>query len=292
VKAPPFGYLRPDTLDEALKMMADFGPDAKPLAGGQSLGPLLNLRLTRPSVVIDLNGLAELSYINDEHDAVVIGALTRHCSLEHSPLLLASNPLINEAMPHVGHRAIRNRGTLGGSLAHADPAAELPSLATIYGAEILVAAHAGSRTIPASDFFVSYLTTALAPDELIVGVRFPRLTSTPGYSWHEFARRQGDFAIVGVGVLLAIDAAGKCDRLDLVLAGVANAPYYPQQIAAFCIGKSPTLALFQEIATLAADAVHPIADLHGSVEYRRHLVRTLTLRALNTALSRVTQAKS
>jgi CO/xanthine dehydrogenase FAD-binding subunit len=286
MKPAPFEYLAPGTLEEAIDLLARHGDAAKLIAGGQSLGPLLNMRLARPEVLIDLNRLSELDYLREQDGWLAIGALTRQRTLERSPLVRERWPLLHEAVPCIGHLAIRNRGTVGGSIAHADPSAELPSVVTALGGELRIRGPRGERSTRPEEFFVTYLTTTLEPDEVLVEVRLPPVAAGTGAAWLEYARRHGDFALVGVAALLRLGTDGRCAEARLVYTGVGPAPYDARPAAGLLIGQPPSEETFAAAAERAAADSEPDADLHASAEYRRHLVWALTRRALRQALQR------
>jgi CO/xanthine dehydrogenase FAD-binding subunit len=273
-------------VEEALELLSEHGEEAKVLAGGQSLGPLLNMRLASPELLVDINGIAELSYIRRRDGFLEVGALARQRAIERSLVIPDGWPLLYEAAPYIGHRTIRNRGTICGSLAHADPAAELLAVATALGARLRIRGPEGERTAGASDFFLSYMTTDLAPDELLVEARFPPLPARTGTAWEEVARRHGDFALVGVAAVVTLAEDGRCEQARLVYTGVAPTPFDAQEAAEMLGGEQPTGELFEEAAEKAAAASDPSSDVHASAAYRRRLVRVLTRRALERALER------
>jgi CO/xanthine dehydrogenase FAD-binding subunit len=281
MKPAAFDYLRPASADEAVAQLAEYGGDAKILAGGQSLVPLLNFRMLRPSVLIDINRLTELDYIREDGAGLRIGALTRHHTLEMSPLVRQRFPVLGEAMAHVAHLAIRNRGTIGGSLSHADPAAELPMIAVLLDAEI----RTGSRSHPAQRFFLGPLTTALNEDELITEIVWPALPPRTGWGFEELARRHGDFAIAAVAATLTA-SGGKIAEARLAAMGVGETPLRLSTVEASLLGQSFTPGLATAAAEQAPGCVQPFGDLHASADYRRHLVGILTERALVAAWSR------
>jgi carbon-monoxide dehydrogenase medium subunit len=284
VKPAPFDYVAPRALDDAVDALTSGGADAKLLAGGQSLIPLLNFRLARPSVLVDLNRVPELTYINPTAEGVAIGAMTRQAHVERDQRLGASQPLLVEAIRAVGHPAIRWRGTIGGSLAHADPAAELPAVAVCLDARLSVIGPRGRRTLAAEDFFQGYLTTALQPDEILTEVALPMLVPATGQAWLEFTRRHGDFALVGVAVSLSMDGESVSEA-RIVLTGVGGKPVRAHEAETMLIGASAP-----ERASAAADAVRsaidPDADIHASKEYRTHLAGVLTERGIGLAYKR------
>jgi carbon-monoxide dehydrogenase medium subunit len=287
VKPAPFRYVRAESLDEVLQLLAEHGDEAKVLAGGQSLGPLLNLRLATPAVLVDINRVPELMGApEDEGTAVTLPAVTRQRDAERSVLLARKCPLVTQALPFVAHSTIRNRGTVGGSLAHADPAAELPAVATALGAELLARSARGSRFISADDFFQSYFTSDLAEDEVLVSVRIPARTSGHGSAWEEFAPRPGDFAIVGVAASVHMNVSGVVTAARLVCSGVAETPHRAVEAERILVGQEPTAEVLAAAGAAAAAGSHPPADLVGSSEYRQHLIGLLTGRALENAAGR------
>ena len=286
----PFDYHRPETVDEAVALLETYGEDGKVLAGGQSLLPLLALRLTQFGHLIDIGRVQGLQSIDVDDDGTVsVGATVTHAWVERSDAMAAAAPAVVGAMPHVGHRAIRSRGTACGSLAHADPAAELPAVALALGAEMIVQGSAGQRTVAAGDFFVGYLTTALDEDELLVGVRFPAWAPRAGWSVQEISRRHGDFALVGLVTTLEIDEAGLLRRPALSFFGVANTPVRVAEAEQLLDGNAPDPTLFAEAAKVVSAAVEPTADDHASSEYRTHVAGVLTRRGLTEAAARATE---
>ena len=285
MKPPPFAYHDPTSVAEAVDLLQRYGGDAKVLAGGQSLMPLLNFRLSYPAALVDINRITALSYIQHEAGQLRVGALTRQRTLEFSALVREHLPLLYEATTLVGHLPIRTRGTLGGSLAHADPAAEYPAAATALEAELVVQGSKGQRILRPEEFFVSYLTTALAPDEVLVEVRFPTPPPTSGWAFAEFARRHGDFALVGIAALL--DSEGeRCRRARLATAGVGPTPLRLRAAEQILEQGGLTEQSIEAAAVRAAELVEPDSDLHASAEFRRHLTRVLTRRALRRARAR------
>jgi aerobic carbon-monoxide dehydrogenase medium subunit len=284
VKPAPFEYVAPRTLQEAIAALASGGTDAKVLAGGQSLIPLLNFRLARPTLLVDLNRVTELIHVSSRDRGVAIGAMTRQASIERDATLASRQPLLAEAIRWVGHPAIRTRGTFGGSLAHADPAAELPAVALCLDAQLTVAGPRGRRTLAANDFFLGYLTTALRPDEILVETWLPPLARGTGQAWIEFARRHGDFALVGVAVSLSVVDDVVSDA-RIVLTGVGGLPVRAREAETLLVGGN-----VPERAGAAADAartaIEPEADIHASKEYRAHLAGVLTERGIRLAYER------
>jgi carbon-monoxide dehydrogenase medium subunit len=286
VKPPPFEYHAPDSLAEGLTLLQQLGEDAKVLAGGQSLIPLLSLRLARPAHLIDINALQELSAVQPWDGGLRVGALVRQRGAERSDLIRQRCPLLAEALPLIGHPQIRNRGTVGGSLAHADPASELPAVAMVLDAQLVVRNAERERSIAASDFFVSFFTTSLQADELLTEVRLPAWPSGAGWSYLEVSRRHGDFAMVGVAALLRLDARGAIAEARLAYTGAAPAPVRAHRAERQLVGQPATEPVFAEAAEAAAEALDPQSDVHASAAYRRHVAKVLTRRGLARAASR------
>ena len=290
MKPPRFRYSDPATVDEALGLLARHGDAAKILAGGQSLMPLLNFRLARPSHVIDVNRLVELATVAPSADGGLrLGALVRQRALERSALVRERAPLIVQAMPFVGHPQIRARGTLGGSLAHADPAAELPAVMVALDARLTLRRAGGERTLAAADFFVSLLTTALAADELLTEIALPPWPARSGSSVHEVAKRHGDFALGGVAATLTLDGQGRVAHARLVGFGVGPGPVRVVDAEGALEGGPPTPAAFVEAGRLVSAGVDPADDIHASGAYRKRLVGVLARRALTDALAVATR---
>jgi carbon-monoxide dehydrogenase medium subunit len=280
-----FRYHRPATLDDALALLAEHGDAAKPIAGGHSLVPMMNLRVAQPAELVDLGDLCDLAGIRDLGGMLEIGALARHQALADSPLLRQRCPLLAEAAGGIGHYAIRQRGTLGGSLAHADPAAQLPLVAVTLGAEIEVASQRGRRTVPAADFFVSVMTTALAPDELIVAVRLPAAAAQEGQAYRMFNRRSGDYAIVSVAATLQLQG-GRVERLRLGVGAVEPAPVLLADLCAAQHGRRADAAWISELAAAARTAVQAEDDERTPAVYRQELIETLVARTLTALVDR------
>ena len=290
MKPAAFVYIAPNSLEAAAEAIAAANGDGKILAGGQSLMPLLNFRMARPSVIVDLMHIPDMSFIERRGDTVAIGALTRHVDLEFSDLIAQKLPVMAAAMPHVAHLAIRNKGTIGGSLSHADPAAELPMLAVFYGATIKVQGISGRRDILAEDFFVSALTNCLDPDEIVFEIGFPVLTSHAGWAFEEVARRFGDFALASIAVSLEILDNRIVDARVAVM-GVADTPRCLREAEKALTGAqggSKTAARFAEVVRAC---VSPESDIHVSAEYRKNLIGALAERAFTTAWTRAVGAK-
>jgi aerobic carbon-monoxide dehydrogenase medium subunit len=277
-----FDYVKPASTDEAIRALADGGEDAKVIAGGQSLLPLLRLRLSYPDLLVDVGGLDELKGVSDLGDSLLIGATTTHYQLVHDPLIAEHCGLIAEAAAMVADPAVRHRGTFGGSLAHGDPAGDLPAVAVALGATLIARGPAGEREIAASDFFVDYLTTALQPGEIVTGVRVPKLAGDWGYRYEKFHRTAQAWAIVGVAAL-ARRSNGHVAEARVGLTNMGSVPVRAHAVEAAAAGADATREALNAAAASAADGTEPPADLHGAPDYRRHLARVLTGRALAAA---------
>jgi carbon-monoxide dehydrogenase medium subunit len=288
MKPAPFKYASPPTLSSAIKLLTDNADDAKLLAGGQSLIPAMNFRLIQPTMLIDLNQLSNLDYITlNEDKTVKIGALTRQRSIERSQLVRQQLPLLHEAMPFIAHSQIRNRGTLGGSLVHADPAAELPVIFRALGGRLRLRNQNGERWLSADECFTGIFTTDLNPDEILTEVEFPQKTPGQGWSFMEFARRKGDYALMGVAVLLTLDQQGLCRGGRLVYLNSGEIPTVATQASQMLEGEKPTDKLFEEVARTAAfNEIKPSANIHASGPYLRNLAEVITKRALKIAVDR------
>jgi aerobic carbon-monoxide dehydrogenase medium subunit len=282
MKLPPVDYEAPATISEAVELLAEHGDEASVLAGGQSLIPLLALRLARPAMLIDINGIAELSGLTVTDGRVAIGAMTREYLAEESATVAEAVPLLAAALPLIGHEAIRSRGTVGGSLAHADPAAELPAVARALDAEFVVVSQSGKRVVPAAEWFEGYLTTSRHPDELLAQVLFPTARPGTGISFQEVARRHGDFAIVGLATSLTL-SDGAISDARLALAGISDVPVRASGAEELLVGERPSAELFDEAARSATKSIDPPADLHGSSDYRKKVAAALVRRGLQAA---------
>jgi len=289
LKPPRFAYHDPATLSEALALLASYSDDAKVLAGGQSLVPLLNMRLAQPAHLVDINRLADLAYIREQDGGLAIGALTRHRDIERSALVRRRCPLLAEALPFVGHPPIRSRGTIGGSLAHADPAAELPVVLLALNGHIRAESLEGSREISAAAFFISLLETALTPAELLTEAWFPAEPARSGTAFVEVSRRHGDFALVGVAVQLALREDGTIVTASVALMGVADTPVRVRDAETMLLGEQVGEQVFTAAAEQAAAGLDPDTDIHASAEYRRNVAGVLINRALHTAAARARQ---
>ena len=288
MKPAPFEYRRPDTLEEVLHLLAKHGEDAKLLAGGQSLIPTMNFRLAQPEVLIDLNRVPGLDAVSPTDDGSLrLGAMVRQAKAEKSPLVAERAPLLTEALPHVAHAQIRNRGTIGGSLAHADPRAELPAVMLALDASVQVQGPAGGRSIEADEFFPGFFGTAMDEGELLTGVLLPPASRNSGHAFLEVSRRHGDYALVGVAASVTCDQTGRCDRVRIALLSVGSRPLLAEGASACLEGESPSRAAVVAAAHAAGEQdIDPQADMHASTAYRRHLATVLVKRALTTAFAR------
>lgn len=287
MKPPRFQYCAPSTLDEALALLAQSGTEAKVLAGGQSLIPLLNMRLATPSYLLDINRIAALDYIEPREHCLALGALARQHQVERSPLVQQRHSLLVEVVQHIGHMQIRNRGTVAGSLAHADPAAELPALLTCLNGEVVARGPSGERVIKAEELFTGYLSTCLEPDEILTEVRFPWLPPQSGWAFLEFARRSGDYALAGAAAVITPNPDGRCLSAQISYLGISGQPLRAHAIEELLVGTElddKTLAVAAEaVSHLVTDE---LSDIHATPEYRRSLAAELTKRVLKTAWQR------
>jgi CO/xanthine dehydrogenase FAD-binding subunit len=291
MKPAAFDYVVAESVEAAVAALAAADGEAKILAGGQSLVPMLNFRLLRPSILVDINRIPDLAFIEERADEIAIGALTRHYRLETSPVVAQHLPVLAEAMRHVAHLAIRNRGTIGGSLSHADPAAELPMLALLLDATLHVVSPAGPRTIPARDFFLGPLTVDLGADEMVVRIVIPKLPPATGWGFAEVARRSGDFALAGIAATLTL-RAGAIAQARIAMTGIDETAKRANEAEALLIGRKLTPDLIEAAIVAVRAGVNPPADLHASSDYRRHLVGVLAGRAVTDAWRRAGGEKS
>ena len=285
MKPPAFDYIAADSIAMAVAALAQAGDDAKIIAGGQSLVPMLNFRMLRPSVLVDINRIAGLDVIDETSDAIRVGALTRHYQLETSPLIARHLPVLSCAMTHVAHLAIRNRGTIGGSLAHADPAAELPMMALLLDAELRIASASGERTVAARDFFLGALTVDLASSEIITEIVLPKLPPRTGWGFEEVARRHGDFALAAVAATLTV-SGGAIEQARIALTGVGATALRAAEAEGLLVGHALEPDLVSRVIDAVRATIEPETDLHASSDYRRHLAGVLTGRALAAAWRR------
>jgi len=284
MKPPPFSYHDPATVADAVGLLSKL-ENAKLLAGGQSLMPMLNMRYVLPDHVIDLNKVSGLSYLREENGALAVGAMTRQRDLEFSDIVKTRYPLMHEAILNVGHRQTRNRGTVGGSLCHLDPSAEIPTVAAAVDATVTVAGPKGNRDIAFADFPAGFMSPAIEADEMVVGVRFPAWPAGHGYGFVEFARRHGDFAIASAAALLE-ETNGKIKRVSLTIGGVATAPVRMYEVEKALVGQTPSEDVFRE-ACEACRKIDALEDVHAPANYRQHLATVMSRRALVAAHGRI-----
>ncbi|MCY3578159.1 MAG: xanthine dehydrogenase family protein subunit M [bacterium] len=292
MKPAPFEYHAPESVADVVGLLAEHGDDAKPLAGGQSLVPMLAMRLTRFEHIVDLNKVEELFGVTADNGGVRIGAMTRQAAVETDATVAERVPLLHLATPHIGHFQIRNRGTIGGSVAHADPASEYPAVMLALDGVAEVASASGTREVPAAEFFESTFMTAVAPDELLTALRFPAWEQPAGFAFDEIARRSGDFALAGVAVGIGTDGGGRINRAAVGMLGVGPTPLRASSVEAALTGLAVADADPAEIGRLAADDMNPIGDVHASADYRRRAGSTLVGRVLADALSQLTQEEN
>jgi carbon-monoxide dehydrogenase medium subunit len=292
MKPPPFEYLRPSSLEEALKIKSQHGDEAKVLAGGQSLIPTMNFRMVQPSLLVDLNEIAELDHLNvDGEGHLQIGAMTRQRRVELDPLAEEISPLLHETMPFIAHPQIRNRGTIGGSLVHADPASELPVIALATQAKLRLVNHAGDRWIASRDFLQGMFMTDLGPDEILVEIKIPPMPKRTGWSFQEVSRRRGDYAMMGVAALVTLNGNGRCKDARLVYLNAGDGPMQAHTAEEKLKGEKGTETVFDAVAEHASqEDIDPFGSIHATVEYQRHLANVLTKRALRQAFNRAEAA--
>jgi len=287
MKPAPFRYVAARTLEQALQVKAEYGDEAHFLAGGQSLVPTMNFRLTQPAVLIDINPLTELAGVRTSApDSVRVGALTRYGKLERDPATACDLPLIHEALPHIAHPQIRNRGTIGGNLAHADPASEMPAIVLALAGKLRAQSVRGERWIAASDFFVGALTTSLDPDEMLMEVELPVAQVRCGACFTEVSRRRGDFAIIGVACTVRVDEAGRCSAARIGLCNAGDTPIFAAAASESLVDRHIGKPEIDEAAELVQRAIDPGGSIHASKEFQRHVAGVLTARAVTTANQR------
>jgi carbon-monoxide dehydrogenase medium subunit len=284
MKPAPFEYHAPESLADVAGLLTEHGDEAKVMAGGQSLIPMLALRLTRFEHIIDLNRVAELRGVERSNGTLTVKAGTRQATVEHDEAAGAAVPLLAEAIPLIGHFQIRNRGTVGGSIAHADPASELPAVALALDAELEIASSGGTRRVAAEDFFLGTWTTVIGDDEILTAVHFPVWDGASGFAVEELARRSGDFALVGVAAGVQVDGSGAVTRSAIAFLGMAPTPVRARSAEAALTGTNPSADDLAEIGRLAVADTEPTADVHASAEYRLHVGAHLVARALDRAL--------
>ena len=281
-----FDYIAPETLDEALRALADHGEDAKLLAGGHSLLPLLKLRLAHPRLLIDLTRIPGLNGISRQNDKIVIGALATHYQIESSPLLKKTCSLLPETARAIGDVQVRNRGTIGGSLTHADPSADWPAAILALGGELRLRGPRGERRVAAGEFFVGPLTTAIEPNEILTEIRVPAFERRCGGAYLKMAQRASGFAIVGVAVALRVDAEGRCEEIGIGVTGLGDKPFRARAVEARLRGNKLTPKLIAASAAQVADGIDPLEDLHAAAPFRAHLARVYAARAIQAAAKR------
>jgi carbon-monoxide dehydrogenase medium subunit len=284
MKPPPFEYVRPVSLDELLSMLAQT-PNAKILAGGQSLMSMLNLRYVFPDTLIDINRVPGLAGITVEGDRLRVGAMTRQRHIEIDPLVGERAPIIAEALHLVGHRQTRNRGTIGGSLCHLDPAAELPTVSLLYDAIVHVAGQNGQRQVPMTEFVVDYMTPGIEPEEVVIAVEFPLWSRKHGYSFMEFARRHGDFAVASAGCLVECSSSGAVEKIAIAIGGVSTVPLRGGAAEALLAGTQGDDAAIEN-AVATCDDIEALGDFHGSADYRKSVARSILRKVLKSAIAR------
>jgi len=288
MKPAAFEYVVVDSVTRAVAALSEADGEAKILAGGQSLVPMLNFRLVKPAVLVDINRIPDLTFIEETDNEIRVGALTRHHQLEMSPVIARHLPVLGAAMTHVAHLAIRNRGTIGGSLSHADPAAELPMIALLLDAKLHIVSSRGKRTVAASEFFRDALTVDLAEDEMVTEIHVPKLPPKSGWGFEEVARRAGDFALAAVAATVTA-SDGMIAEVRITLTGVGPTPVRVKKAEALLLGEKVEAKLIGRVIEAVRTAIAPETDLHASSDYRRHLAGVLTGRAINTAWKRVTE---
>ena len=292
MKPAPFEYHAPSSVEEVLNLKSQFGEDAKFLAGGQSLVPAMNFRIVQPTVLIDLNRVDDLSYIREDKDVIRVGAMARERHLEFDASIQKHTPLLHEAVPFIAHPQIRNRGTIGGSIVNADPAAELPVLMIALNARLKARNKSGERWLPAKDFFAGMFTTALTPDEVLVEIELPFAEKNTGWSFMEVAPRLGDYAMMGVAALVTLDEKGKCKSAKLVYLNAGDGPVDATEAAKSLVGETLNEKLFESAAVIASEKeINPFGNIHASTEFQRHLAKTLTGQALKQAYQRVGESQ-
>jgi CO/xanthine dehydrogenase FAD-binding subunit len=287
MKPAPFKYVAASSLEHALSLKAEHGDEARFLAGGQSLIPTMNFRLARPSLLIDINGLTDLAGVGrSDMGGVRVGALTRYRDLERNSDFLKVCPLFADALPHIAHPQIRNRGTIGGNLSHADPASELPALAVAMQARMRIKSSTGGREVPASEFFMGLLTTDIGSDEMLVEITYPASKPRTGTCFQEVARRRGDFALAGVAAIVTLDEERRCTDVRLALCGVGETPVDASDAVAGLVGQECTDEAIDAVAAEVQGIIDPSGNVHATADYQRHIAGVLTRRTLNTALQR------
>ncbi|BBM87437.1 FAD binding domain-containing protein [Candidatus Uabimicrobium amorphum] len=288
MKPCTFEYYKPSSMEEALDLMHQYGGEAKILAGGQSLVPAMNFRLATPGILIDINGLQDLSYIKEHRKhGVLIGAMARYSELEKSDVVAKKCPLLHETIPYIAHPQIRNRGTMGGSLVHADPAAELPAVMLALDASLRLRNKDGERVVAITDFFTGMFGTAMKEDEILTEVAIPHMPKRYGFAFDEVSRRHGDYAMVGVAVSLNVDRKGRCEKGKIVFFSVGDAPVFAEKASQLLDKQNVSEELLENIANVASsEDIEPGSDIHASADYRRHLAKVLTKKTLKRAFDK------
>src|SRR5882757_30035 len=291
MKPAPFKYIAASSLDHALSLKAEYGDDARFLAGGQSLMPAMNFRLSQPSVLIDVNPLSDCGgIVRSDRGEIRVGAVTRYRELERDADFLRLCPLFADALPHIAHPQIRNRGTIGGNLSHADPASELPAIAVAMQARMRIKSAKGEREVAASEFFQGLLTTDIQSDEMLVGIAFPAPTARTGTCFMEVARRRGDFALAGVAAIMTVDDQGRCSQVRLALCGVGDGPVDASAAASSLVGQHGSGEAIEAVAAEVQGLIEPSGNVHATPDYQRHIAGVLTQRAIGAAFQRVGDA--
>jgi len=287
MKPAPFEYYAPDSLEQVLNLKSQHGDEAKILAGGQSLVPAMNFRIVQPSMLIDLNRVSEVSFVREEGRTIRIGAMARERHLEFDLSIAKHTPLLHEAAPNIAHPQIRNRGTIGGSIVNADPAAELPVLMLALNARLKAKNISGERWLDAKDFFIGMFTTALEPDEILAEIELPFMPARTGWSFMEVAPRAGDYALMGVAALVTLDENGKCQTAKLVYLNAGDGPVDAKEAAQLLVGEKLDDKVIKSAASMASDKeITPYGNVHTSPEFQTHLANVLTQKALKLALQR------
>lgn len=286
MKPPVFDYHRAENLQHACELLSECGDDAKILAGGQTLIPMMNFRLARPHVLIDISNIPQRNLVTEEADGIRVRATTIQRFAEVSPLIQARLPVLYEAIKHIAHFQIRNKGTIGGNISNADPASELPAMSLLLDAEFTIISKDGERVIPAEEFFVTYMTTSLGLDEVLTSILFKHPPKNSGWGFHEVARRSGDYALAGSSALVTLDENGTCTQARIALFGVAPTPVRAVDAEDMLVGEKYSKELIEAVAARIDDVVDPESDVHVTKEYRRTVVKVLTARALDDGFRR------
>ncbi|MEH7254766.1 xanthine dehydrogenase family protein subunit M [Neobacillus niacini] len=287
MKPVSFNYLKAETIEHAVELLDQYGDNAKIIAGGQSLIPMMNFRIARPETLIDIGSIKESNQIIDNGDQITISSTTKQSFVEESPLIRQELPVLYESVKHIGHAQIRNNGTIGGSIVHADPSAELPAVSLALDAEYEIVSVNGTSMISAEDFFITYMTTCLQENEILSNISFKKPPRLSGWGFQEIARREGDFALAGSIVVLGIDLSGKFDYARISLFGVDSTPVRAHDAEQQLIGETFSEQLFSQVAEIAKETIEPEGDLHGSAGYRKEICGELTFRALIEAYERI-----